>query len=186
MEKKDTENGNGRRAGIDLVGLLKGCPQGTAFYSPLYGTVRLNEVRPGADYPIRLMAGSGDGVRTVLELTAGGTYCKDFPQGECLVWPSAECRDWGRFQAELRWRAEKGGTYWFAGFLPSCLECVPEPCRDARKPIDDVRYRRGNYFRTEEDCGLFINDLACACAGPIAKAQEGYYETLNAARAYDV
>lgn len=81
---------------LNLVQILKDCPIGTKLYSPIYGDVEFMEVIQAVDeYPIliRLNNDSTD------EFTKEGRLFKDF-DGECMLFPSREQRDWGKFKLE--------------------------------------------------------------------------------------
>ena len=47
-----------------------------------------------------------------------------------------------------RWRAEKGGTYWF---IDSDFSGKVRDLWDQRSTDENVRYNLGNYFKTEEE-----------------------------------
>lgn len=81
---------------LDLVEILRDCPKGTKLYSPIYGDVELIKVRQhsnNSDYPIeiRLSNNSAD------DLTMDGRLYEEF-DGECVLFPSKEQRDWSKFK----------------------------------------------------------------------------------------
>ena len=51
-----------------------------------------------------------------------------------------------RYGIEERWRAERGGDYYYID-----SECTAFGTYDYRCNEDNIRYELGNYFRTEED-----------------------------------
>ena len=79
---------------LNLVEILKDCPEGTKLYSPVYGDVELVEVRlnSSSDFPIevRLSNNSLEG------FTLDGRLNEDF-NGECMLFPSKDQRDWSKF-----------------------------------------------------------------------------------------
>lgn len=80
---------------FDLVKILKNAPKGTKLWSPLCGECKLIGVRDNNDYPI--LCKTNDGCN--INFTSLGKYysviCKD---GECVLFPSKENRDWSTFK----------------------------------------------------------------------------------------
>lgn len=77
---------------IDLTKILKDCPKGTKFYSPIFGVVVFREIRDGK-YPIITHC-----LPYNPTFTKKGFYYYDV-DGECLILPSKEQRDWNKFVA---------------------------------------------------------------------------------------
>lgn len=79
---------------LNLVEILKDCPKGTKLYSPVYEYVELVSVSlvECAKYPIEIKDryGASDGI------TKDGRIYEEF-QGECMLFPSKEQRDWSKF-----------------------------------------------------------------------------------------
>ena len=82
---------------LNLVEILKDCPKGTKLYSPIYGDVELVSVSlvECAKYPIEIKERSGatDGI------TKDGRIYEEF-NGECMLFPSKEQRDWSQFKVK--------------------------------------------------------------------------------------
>ena len=78
---------------IDLTKILKGCPKGTKLYSPIFGEVYFKEMRSDDEYSIITTNGVCD-----VTFTEEGLYRAD-ADGECLLFPSKEQRDWSKFTA---------------------------------------------------------------------------------------
>lgn len=80
---------------LNLIEILKDCPEGTKLYSPIYGDVELIQVHPNSssDYQIEIRL-SND---VTDELTRDGRFYKEF-DGECMLFPSKEQRDWSKFK----------------------------------------------------------------------------------------
>ena len=78
---------------IDLTKILKDCPKGKKLYSPLYGEVYFKEIRSDDLYSIITTNGVCD-----VTFTEEGLYRVD-ADGECLLFPSREQRDWTKFSA---------------------------------------------------------------------------------------
>lgn len=55
---------------------------------------------------------------------------------------------------EPRWRATVGGEYFYIG-----ENFVVQRCFDFRHEYDNVKYKCGNYFRTEKDAAKGLNRL---------------------------
>ena len=82
---------------LNLVEILKDCPAGTQLYSPVYEYVELVSVSlvECAKYPIKIKDryGVSDGI------TKDGRIYEEF-QGECMLFPSKEQRDWSKFKVK--------------------------------------------------------------------------------------
>lgn len=78
---------------LNLVEILKDCPEGTKLYSPIYGDVELVKVYLHDEkFPIEVK----------LQSNAFDCFYKDgriFTEfnGECILFPSREQRDWSKF-----------------------------------------------------------------------------------------
>lgn len=83
---------------LDLVEILKDCPRGTKLYSPLCGEVELDYVSEHCmDYPIEVNRKNGQ-----LTFTRYGRLYDEFPDGECVLFPSKYQRDWSKFKAPVK------------------------------------------------------------------------------------
>lgn len=78
---------------IDLTKILKDCPIGTKLYSPIFGEVDFKEIRSDDKYAIITKKGS-----YTATFTEEGFYRADV-DGECLLFPSKDQRDWSKFTA---------------------------------------------------------------------------------------
>ena len=79
---------------IDLTKILKNCPVGTKLYSPIYGEIYFEEMRNNGKYPIITITKS----IYAATFTKEGFYYAD-EDGECILFPSKEQRDWSKFTA---------------------------------------------------------------------------------------
>lgn len=79
---------------LNLVEILKDCPKGTKLYSPIYGDVELVNVlqNEGAKYPIEIKLNNN----LIETFTNGGRLVVDY-NGECVLFPSKDQRDWSKF-----------------------------------------------------------------------------------------
>ena len=90
---------------INIAELLKDCAKGTKLYSPIFGEVYLDKIRPHLAIIV-----TTDKYKE--EFLYDGRYGMN---GECLLFPSKENRDWSKFQ-----RPFKDGdiiTYRFGGSM---------------------------------------------------------------------
>ena len=83
---------------LDLVKILKNCPRGTKLYSPLCCEVVLNSVNEyNVDYPIEVNRKNGQ-----LTFTRDGRLYDESPDGECVLFPSKDQRDWSKFKMPVK------------------------------------------------------------------------------------
>ena len=84
---------------LDLTKILEGCPEGTKFYSSIFGEVSFVEIQNYYNkYPIKLQA-----YNKSTHSTAEINYVEDgrssyIFDGECTLFPSKEQRDWSKFE----------------------------------------------------------------------------------------
>ena len=80
---------------LNLVEILKDCPEGTKLYSTIYGDVELAGVYLKDDtYPIEIKIDEGS---DMICITNDGRLFDDF-RGECTLFPSKDQRDWSKFK----------------------------------------------------------------------------------------
>lgn len=79
---------------IDLTKILKDCPKGWKFYSPIGGEVEFKQMEPSSPYPI-IVTTCG----TEICFTKEGFYFCDRDGAECLIFPQKEQRYWSKFSA---------------------------------------------------------------------------------------
>lgn len=77
---------------LNLVEILKGCPEGTRFYSTVYGEVAFDSIRE-EPYEVAFMTKR----KTPITFTPSGKYLEFF-DGECTIFPSRTQRDWSKFE----------------------------------------------------------------------------------------
>ena len=86
---------------LNLVEILKDCPEGTKLYSPTYGDVELVNVSQdkGTLYPITIKIPSNSTGTFTCErcFDKDGRIFADY-SGECLLFPNRNQRDWGKFK----------------------------------------------------------------------------------------
>ena len=80
---------------IDLTKILKNCPKGYKLYSLLFGEVEFQQIRIGFTYPIDIKLKSN----IIERVTSDGKLFDDYDDGECILFPSKDQRDWSKFTA---------------------------------------------------------------------------------------
>lgn len=79
---------------LNLVEILKDCPKGTKLYSTIFGEVEFGFIEDHSTYPIVLILNGGHEY-----LTSDGKLFNQF-DGECILFPSKEQRDWSKFKTK--------------------------------------------------------------------------------------
>lgn len=83
----------------NLANILKHCPKGTKLYSPICGDCMLRDVDSDGTYPINVVPCSD--TYPLITFTNEGKLSARF-NGECLLFPSENQRDWEAFQAPVK------------------------------------------------------------------------------------
>ncbi len=80
---------------LNLVNILKNCPEGTELYSPVFGDVEFVKVFPENFFlcPIQIKLKNN----LFENLTKDGRLFGEY-NGECMLFPSKEQRDWSKFK----------------------------------------------------------------------------------------
>ena len=89
---------------LDLTEILKDAPKGTKLWSPIYGDCTLKNIidkerYPHSNYPIVCESVDEYGNKDVVNFTEYGLAISRYPNGECVLFPSKENRDWETFKA---------------------------------------------------------------------------------------
>lgn len=107
---------------LNLIPLLENCPKGTELYSPNYGTLYFVGIDYYEAYPICCV----DKYGKEREFTQEGKYEYD---GECVIFPSRNQRDWSKFKPNNskfdpktfktfdKVLVKLDGCVWFADFI---------------------------------------------------------------------
>ena len=84
---------------LDLTKILEGCPKGTKLYSTVNGEVIFQNVASfSCNYPITTTAYNKNANSTKKVCFAkDGIYMLDY-DGECVLFPSKDQRDWSKFE----------------------------------------------------------------------------------------
>ena len=78
---------------LNLAEILKDYPRGTKLYSTLYGEVEFEKVRENEKYPITIRLNDN-----LIDMFASdGRWNKSY-NGECVLFPSKDQRDWSKFE----------------------------------------------------------------------------------------
>ena len=77
---------------LNLIEILKDCPKGTKLYSTMYGDVKFESINEKKSHPIIVRIGED---HTECFSIDGKIY--SFYDGECILFPSREQRDWSKF-----------------------------------------------------------------------------------------
>ena len=77
---------------LNLVEILKDCPEGNKLYSTVLGEVELCAANYDNIYPICVK----DNIGNTGWLTSSGKFIEKF-DGECILFPSQDQRDWSKF-----------------------------------------------------------------------------------------
>ena len=79
---------------MNIAEILKNCPTGLKLYSSIHGEVELVCVNEYSDrYPIYCKAKNGKDVT----FTSDGRILLEYPDAECVLFPSKDQRDWSKF-----------------------------------------------------------------------------------------
>ena len=79
---------------LNLVEILKDCPKGTKLYYTVYGEVEFDHIANSSKYPIVFRLKDREWYES---LTSEGKLDIEH-DGECLLFPSKEQRDWSKFK----------------------------------------------------------------------------------------
>ena len=115
---------------IDLTKILKNCPKGTKLYSIIHGEVEYAGINDKSLYRVEFKTENKD----ICGITSDGRHLSYF-NGECILFPSKEQRDWSKFTAPW-YKKEK--------FDPNTLQ-----------PFDKILAR--NVHSENWNCDIFSN-----------------------------
>lgn len=78
---------------MNIAEILKKCPKGMKLYSPVYGEVKLEDVRNEKNFSIYCITEKGG----LDAFTSDGRIYSEYPHAECVLFPSKDQRDWSKF-----------------------------------------------------------------------------------------
>ena len=79
---------------VDLTKILKDCPDGWEFFTPICGEVKFSFIKEFLEYPIIMRFERG-----TITFSKEGFYLTECEGAECLIFPSKDQRDWSKFEA---------------------------------------------------------------------------------------
>lgn len=84
----------------NLANILKYVPEGTKLYSPIFGEVTFTRISSSNNILCRVMKSNGD--ITIAAFTCLGRFYCDFPNTECVLFPSKDQRNWDAFKIPVK------------------------------------------------------------------------------------
>lgn len=84
---------------INIAELLKDCPKGMKLYSPIFGEVFLKRVK---DIGNKILIEVYTVCNSIKHFYPDGKYNTYYSDGECLLFPSKDQRDWSKFQRPFK------------------------------------------------------------------------------------
>lgn len=79
---------------LNLVEILKDCPEGTELYSTIFGEVTFDKIEEDQEYPIIFTINNGG---VTIPVASDGRHLLDY-NGDCTLFPSRNQRDWSKFK----------------------------------------------------------------------------------------
>lgn len=124
---------------LNIAEILKDAPKGTKLWSSVCGDCTLlcvtdSDASLYMGYPITCEAVDSFGNKDTVEFTEEGLCATRYPNGECVLFPSKENRDWATFkvpkehkhfepfQKVLRVDYDLGDLIWTPDFYGYCFE----------------------------------------------------------------
>lgn len=83
---------------MNIAEILKYCPKGTKLYSLADGEVTLESICNTGQYNIEVVTDNGN----TSYFTKDGKMFADRPNGECVLFPSKDQRDWSKFRLPVK------------------------------------------------------------------------------------
>lgn len=84
---------------LNLVEILKDAPKGTKLWSNICGECIFDKTDEKSEFAIRCLAKSDySNDYSAIYFTSDGRYKNDFSNGECVLFPSKENRNWAAFE----------------------------------------------------------------------------------------
>lgn len=164
---------------LNLVEILKDCHQGTKLYSTVFGEVKFDRIDTILSHPIVVRIGRLEDDHTETFAADGRLY--SYHNGECVLFPSKEERNWSKFNQQPQTKqpkfdpkklkpfkkvlAREDGTTWYADFVsvsadglinvPTLMGCnsfnMVVPYNDDTKHLVGTTEEAPEYYRYWED-----------------------------------
>ena len=143
---------------IDLTQILKNCPKGWEFYSSNVGRIKFVRLDlENTDYPIIVRIEG----RMDFGYTKEGWCWKDYPDGECTLFPSKEQRDWSKFTSPWYKKEESIKPKFKVGDRIRHKETNKDDVYEISKVYDDsyeiVGFNWGIYIKYQDQYELVPN-----------------------------
>ena len=90
---------------LNLIEILKDCPQGTKLYSTVFGEVKFERIDTILSHPIVVRIGRIEDDHTETFAADGRLY--SYHNGECVLFPSKEERNWSKFNQQPQTKQPK-------------------------------------------------------------------------------
>lgn len=94
-KKENDLNINKDMEKINIADKLKHCKKGTKLYSPIFGEIEFDNIKDNAIYVNTIV---NDDEKVCIPFESNGQFYSCYPNGECLLFPSKDNRDWNSFQ----------------------------------------------------------------------------------------
>ena len=88
---------------MNIVKIIKKAPKDHVYWCTLIGECKVRIATLTTSYPIIAIANSG----CEYEITKSGRYFHEYPDAECILFPSKDNRDWAAFERELDGKQEE-------------------------------------------------------------------------------
>lgn len=160
---------------IDLTKILKDCPKGWKFWSPIFGEIEFYSISLNYNYPIILSCKKGK-----IWFSKEGLFDIENEGAECLLFPSKDQRDWSKFEATwykkdkfdpktlkafdrvlvrnyktTKWRCEHFSHFDVDNYNPCIASCCSYtfciPYNDDTKHLVGTKDEAPEYYRYWED-----------------------------------
>ena len=159
---------------LNLVEILKDCPKGTKLYSTVFGDVELEKISNDENdkYPIFIRLHDN----TIDDVAKDGRYIGIY-DGECVLFPSKDQRDWSKFKPKqpkfdpktfqpfdrvlvrnfktTKWRCEHFSHFDGGNYNPCIASCCSYtfciPYNDETKHLLGTSDEAPEYYRYWED-----------------------------------
>ena len=82
---------------MNILEIIKKAPKDHVYWCTFVGECKVKIATYITNYPIMAVANDGCGY----EITESGRYFHEYPDAECILFPSRDNRDWAAFEREL-------------------------------------------------------------------------------------
>lgn len=123
----------------NLIDILKYCPEGTKLYSPIYGEVIFKGISSIDN--ILCKATHRNGRTTIAAFTSLGKHQCDFPDSECMLFPSKNQRNWDEFKipvkrGDIMMFSDKSAVFMVNTVEDDCVTTIASVNKDSNFRLD--------------------------------------------------